>query len=197
LEAYALDYRLGALEDIERSRGISSDANPRNFPPPIRAQYLLALETHGAVVRAANSVCVNRSAIITYGARVPEFADSEREAIAAYRDSLAAELTRRARDGIRELRFNRSGDLQGSAIRYSDGLLAKALERADRIVGDMPTPADGGRQLDANLVAKLSPEGRRALRIVLSELAGLVPTEEDMQLEGISSAIDAQAVRTC
>jgi hypothetical protein len=93
-------------------------------------------------------------------------------------------------------RFNRDGQPVGHVTQYADGLLSKVIDRADRIIGDLPSERNSGvGSLDATLVQRLSPEGRAALRIVLSELAGLVPTEGDLQQEGISSAIDVQARR--
>jgi hypothetical protein len=124
---------------------------------------------------------------------VPEFGAAVREAVCRYRDSLVQEATRRAVEGVQVDRFNRDGEPVGTVTQYSDGLLTKVMDRADRVIGDLPAEKQTGvGSLDATLVQKLSPEGRRALRIVLSELAGLVPTEEDMQNEGISSAVDVQ-----
>ena len=182
--------RLRALEAVEKARGMSADYNPTGFPAPVRAAYLLALETHGTQHLAAQGVGVSRASVQVYGGRVHEFVAAEREAIAVYRDTLAAELNRRARDGVVQLRFNRNGEPIGEAVSYSDGLLSKALDRADRIIGDLPDSSAGGLPLDGNLVSRLSAEGRAALRIVLSELAGLVPTAEDAQHEGIPAAID-------
>lgn len=182
-----------ALEAIERARDTSAGYLPASFTAPERATYLQEIETHGGLARAANVAGCSTQIARTYAARVPEFGAAVREAISRYRDSLVQEATRRAVDGVQVERFNRDGIPVGSVTQYADGLLTKVLDRADRIIGDLPSERSSGvGSLDATLVQKLSPEGRAALRIVLSELAGLVPTEEDMQKEGISSAIDAQ-----
>jgi len=188
----AREKRLSALVAVELARDTSADYHPAKFAAPVRADYLLALETEGTPARAARAVGVTQSLVATYGGRVPEFAAAEREALAIYRDSLAAEVTRRARDGIVQLRFNRNGEPIGEAVTYSDGLLSKALDRADRIIGDLPDPNAAGPRIDAAMVARLSPEGRAALRLVLAELAGLMPEEGGAQLEGSESAIDVQ-----
>lgn len=187
---------LGLLEAIERARDTSSGYLPKGFPAPARALYLHEVSSHGGLARAADAAGVSSQAARTYAARVPEFAAAVREAVSKYRDSLVQEATRRAVEGVQVDRFNRDGEPVGSVVQYADGLLAKLIDRGDRIVGDLPADKPQGvSSLDATLVAKLSPEGRRALRIVLAELAGLVPTQEDMQNESIPPAIDAQRLR--
>jgi len=182
-----------ALEVIERARDTSAGYMPVTFPAPARAVYLREVETHGGLARAADVAGCSTQVARTYQARVPEFAAAVREAVCRYRDSLVREATRRAVEGVQVDRFNRDGEPVGTVTQYADGLLAKVIDRADRVIGDLPAEKQQGvGALDATLVQKLSPEGRRALRIVLSELAGLVPTEEDLQNEGISSAVDVQ-----
>lgn len=183
----------GVLQAIERARDISAGYLPLTFGAPERATYLQEVASHGGLARAANVAgCSTRIARI-YAARVPDFGAAVREAVSNYRDSLVQEATRRAVEGVQVDRFNRDGNPVGSVTQFADGLLAKLIDRGDRIVGDLPAEhGQGARSLDATLVSRLSPEGRAALRIVLSELAGLVPTEGDLQQEGISSAIDVQ-----
>jgi hypothetical protein len=187
---------LGVLEAIERGRDISAGYLPLTFGAPARAAYLNEVELHGGLARAADVAGCSTQIARTYAARVPDFGAAVREAVSRYRDSLVQEATRRAVDGVQVARFDRDGNPAGKVTQYADGLLTKLIDRGDRIVGDLPSERNAGvSSLDATLVQKLSPEGRAALRIVLSELAGLLPTEEDMQREGISSAIDVQAQR--
>ena len=187
---------LGALEAIERARDTSADYLPVTFRAPARATYLQQVELHGGLARAADVAGCSTQIARIYAARVPEFGAAVREAVSRYRDSLVQEATRRAVEGVQLDRFNRDGEPVGSVTVFADGLLAKLIDRGDRVVGDLPSERNSGvGSLDATLVSKLSPEGRAALRIVLSELAGLVPTPEDAQHEGISSAIDVQAQR--
>jgi hypothetical protein len=184
---------LGVLQAIERARDTSAGYLPVTFGAPERATYLQEVESHGGLARAANVAGCSTQVARTYAARVPEFGAAVREAISRYRDSLVQEATRRAVEGVQVDRFNRDGNPVGSVTQFADGLLSKVIDRADRIIGDLPSERNSGvGSLDATLVQKLSPEGRAALRIVLSELAGLLPTAEDMQQEGISSAIDVQ-----
>jgi len=184
---------LGALEAIERARDKSAGYLPQTFPAPARAMYLYEIESHGGLARAADVAGCSTQVARVYQARVPEFAAAVREAVSRYRDSLVQEATRRAVEGVQVDRFNRDGEPVGTVTQFADGLLAKLIDRGDRVVGDLPAErGQGVSSLDATLVAKLSPEGRAALRIVLSELAGMVPTAEDTQREGISSAIDVQ-----
>jgi hypothetical protein len=184
---------LGVLQAIERARDTSAGYLPQSFGAPERATYLQEVESHGGLARAANVAGCSTQVARTYAARVPEFGAAVREAISRYRDSLVQEATRRAVEGVQVDRFNRDGNPVGSVTQFADGLLSKVIDRADRIIGDLPSERNSGvGSLDATLVQKLSPEGRAALRIVLSELAGLLPTAEDMQQEGISSAIDVQ-----
>ena len=187
---------IGALQAIERARDASAGYLPQTFGAPERATYLQEIELHGGLARAADVAGCSTQIARVYQARVPEFAAAVREAVSRYRDSLVQEATRRAVDGVEVERFNRDGIPVGSTIQYADGLLAKLIDRSDRVVGDLPSERNSGvGSLDATLVQKLSPEGRAALRIVLSELAGLVPTPEDVKHEGISSAIDVQVVQ--
>ena len=184
---------IGALEAVERARDTSAGYLPQTFTAPARAVYLKEIELHGGLARAADVAGCSTQVARVYAARVPEFGAAVREAVSKYRDSLVQEATRRAVDGVQVDRFNRDGEPVGTVTQFADGLLAKLIDRGDRIVGDLPAEKQTGvGSLDATLVSKLSPEGRRALRIVLSELAGLVPTEEDLQNEGISSAVDVQ-----
>ncbi len=181
------------LEAIERARDTSSDYHPATFTAPDRATYLIEIESHGGLARAADVAGCSTTVARTYAARVPEFGAAVRDALTRYRDSLTAEATRRAVEGVAVDRFNRDGEPVGAVIQYSDGLLGKLLDRGDRIIGDLPQErGQGVGALDATMVSRLSPEGRSALRIVLSELAGLVPNESDLQKEGISSVIEAQ-----
>ena len=187
---------LGVLEAIERARDQSAGYLPQTFPAPARAAYLREVELHGGLARAADVAGCSTQVARTYAARVPEFGAAVREAVSRYRDSLVQEATRRAVDGVQVDRFNRDGEPVGTVTQYADGLLAKLIDRGDRVVGDLPAERQQGvGALDATLVQKLSPEGRAALRIVLSELAGLVPTDADLKNEGISSAINVQAAR--
>ena len=189
--------QIGALEAIERARDASADYLPVTFGAPARATYLQEVELHGGLARAADVAGCSTQVARVYQARVPEFAAAVREAVSRYRDSLVQEATRRAVDGVQVERFNRDGEPAGVTTQFADGLLSKLIDRGDRIVGDLPSERNSGvGALDATLVQKLSPEGRAALRIVLAELAGLVPTADDVQREGISSAIDVQATRT-
>jgi len=188
--------QLGVLEAIERARDTSAGYLPTTFQAPARATYLLEVELHGGLARAADVCGCSTQIARVYAARVPDFGAAVREAVSRYRDSLVQEATRRAVDGVQVARFNRDGEAIGHITQFADGLLTKLIDRGDRIVGDLPSERNSGvSSLDATLVQKLSPEGRAALRIVLSELAGLLPTAEDMQNEGISSAIDVQAQR--
>jgi len=185
-----------ALQAIERARDTSAGYLPQTFQAPERATYLQEIESHGGLARAANVAGCSTQVARTYAARVPEFGAAVREALSRYRDSLVQEATRRAVDGVQVERFNRDGEPVGSVTQFADGLLTKLIDRGDRIIGDLPAErGQGVSTLDATLVSRLSPEGRAALRIVLSELAGLVPTDADLQNEGISSAIDVQAQR--
>lgn len=187
---------LSVLEAIERGRDKSTGYHPESFPAPARAQYLLEVESHGGLARAADVAGCSTAVARTYAARVPDFGAAVREAVSRYRDGLVEEATRRAVEGVKIARFNREGEAVGEVTQYADGLLTKLIDRGDRIVGDLPQEkGQGVGSLDATLVSKLSPEGRAALRVVLSELAGLVPTEEDMQREGITAAIDVQGSR--
>lgn len=184
---------MGVLQAIERARDTSAGYLPPGFAAPARATYLYEVEMHGGLARAADAAGCTTSLARTYAARVPEFGAAVREAVSRYRDSLVQEATRRAVEGVQVDRFNRDGEPVGTVTQYADGLLAKLIDRGDRVVGDLPAEkGQGVGALDATLVSKLSPEGRAALRIVLSELAGLVPTEADVQREGISSAVDVQ-----
>ena len=187
---------MGVLEAVERSRDTTAGYMPLTFPAPARAAYIYEVELHGGLARAADVAGCSTQVARVYAARVPEFAAAVREAVSRYRDSLVQEATRRAVKGVQVDRFNRDGEPVGTVTQFADGLLSKLIDRGDRIVGDLPAEkGQGVGSLDATLVGKLSPEGRAALRIVLSELAGLVPTLEDTQREGISSAIDVQAQR--
>ena len=182
---------IAVLEAVENARGEPAGYSPSNFGAPARATYLYEIESHGGLARAAAVAGCSPTIARVYAARVPEFAAAVREALARNRDALAAEAQRRA-FGVSVDRFDRNGEPAGVAIEYADGLLSKALDRADRIIGDLPTERGSGMALDATLVQRLSPEGRRALRVVLAELAGMVPTAGDMQLEGIPQVLDVQ-----
>ena len=179
------------LEAIERARDTSAGYLPVTFMAPQRATYLQEVERHGGLARAANVAGCSTQIARIYQARVPEFGAAVREAVSRYRDSLVQEATRRAVTGVQVDRFNRDGEPVGTVTQFADGLLAKLIDRGDRVVGDLPSERNSGvGSLDATLVQKLSPEGRAALRIVLSELAGLIPTAEDVQREGIKPAIE-------
>lgn len=185
------------LEAVENARAIPAAATPETFRARARAEYLYSIETHGGLAKAAADAGCSNAVARAFAGRFPEFAAAVRDALARNRDSLAAEAQRRAR-GVAVERFNRDGEPAGVAIEYADGLLVKALDRADRIIGDLPAERNSSiGALDATLVQKLSPEGRRALRIVLAELAGLVATEADMQLERIPTIIEAKVEGTC
>lgn len=183
--------KLLALTAIEKARHKSTDYHPATFTAPDRAVYLLEVETHGGLARAANVAGCSTTIAKVYAARVPDFGVDVRDALSRYRDSLVTEATRRAVDGVVTKRFNRDGEPVGETVLYSDGLLSKTIDRADRIIGDLPTEQRSGvGSLDATLVSKLSPEGRAALRIVLSELAGMVAKEGDLKQEGVQAVID-------
>lgn len=155
------------------------------YGPEVKARFVDRIRYHGRFNQASEECGISYSTACHWKNPMspqydPEFAERFHEARELYRDRLEAEVERRAVHGVLQPVY-RGGRKVGSVRVYSDRLLELLLKRHRREFRDgsarvetPPLPTSGPRGLSSELRAMiddLSPEGRRALRIVLREWA--------------------------
>ena len=98
------------------------------FTPQRLKEYLELLEQTGLKGRSARAVGLHPSSMKRYRASNPEYDDEVELAVAAYRESIEAEIKRRAIDGIDSPVFYK-GELVHTTKQYSDRLLELHAKR--------------------------------------------------------------------
>jgi hypothetical protein len=137
----------------------------RKFDTAAKSQFIECLIETGEPALAAKACGFSMATCQRHAQKDEEFAQAGFEALQAYRGTIAAEIHRRAIEGVEEDIFQ-GGIHVGSKRKYSDALLlAHAKRHMPNEYGDKKTITHNHTQsLDA---ASLTPESRELLRKLL------------------------------
>lgn len=141
-----------------------TETTPHARTVGLQSRMLTELASCGNISQAARAAGIHRATHHGWVASDPIYAQDAREAMEMFKDTLRAEITRRARDGWDEVRFDRQGN-QYTVRMYSDRMMelqAKAL---------MPEYRDGARPSDDDPTRtpelELTRDEKRAMRQAL------------------------------
>ncbi len=137
----------------------------KNFDTRAKSAFIETLARTGEPALAAKACGFSLATCQNHARRDEEFAQAGFEALQAYRATIAAEIHRRAIEGVDEPVYQ-GGQLVGYKRRYSDALLlAHAKRHMPNDYGDKKTITHNHNQsIDAS---SLTPESRELLRKLL------------------------------
>lgn len=162
---------------------------PVRFDEARQRSFLDILALTGRPAEAARKVGVSSSIVARKRSPKDElydskFAEEYEQSMALYRDVLAAEVQRRAVEGVEEPVFYQgrvATDKEGRPVhirKFSDAMLAMLIKKHDPSFRDRQVVEQHNVNVNAALedLAQLSPESRKKLREILEAEGGESPS---------------------
>lgn len=101
------------------------------FDDDMKELYLLNLADHGQKVLASKALGISHTTYQTHVKNDPEFAKRVTEVIRARGASMVQQIEKEALDGHEEKRYDKSGNISSTIIRYESNLRGMILKRHD------------------------------------------------------------------
>lgn len=148
-------------------------SDTRAFQGERRKKYLDELVSCGLPIVARERANVTEQTVRRHRENDPDFAQAEREAMEMHNAAVEREIHRRGIEGVKEAIYW-EGNIVGWKIVYSDKLLELYAKRRIReynpkVEIDQNTNHGGAIAVGLADLSKLSPEGRKLLRELLTK----------------------------